>query len=59
MRALFANYAHLCGFVLLTIGNQQWKKPSKSTPVTEGDYSANIKLKSQHSCSRKQIIVVK
>jgi len=46
MHALFVNYANIMhtfvGFVLHTFGIWQWKEPSKSTHVTEGDYSANI-----------------
>jgi len=46
MRALFANYAHIMHtfsalyYTQLAINNE--KRPSKSTPVTESDYSANL-----------------
>jgi len=49
MRALFANYVHIMRTfsalycTQLAINNE--KKPSKSTPVTEGDYSANSRLR--------------
>jgi len=32
------------GFVLHIIGIRQWKVPSKSTQVSESDYSANIRV---------------
>jgi len=51
MRALFADYActlpimrTFFGFVLHIIGIRQWKVPPKSTQVSEGDYSANIRV---------------
>jgi len=32
------------GFVLHIIAIRQWKVPSESTQVSEGDYSANIRV---------------
>jgi len=43
MCTLFANYMHIMhtiiSVVLHTFGIRQWKEHSKSTHVTEGDYS--------------------
>jgi len=52
MRNDFKDYTHtFCqnmrtffGFVLHIIGIRHWKLPSKSTQVSEGDYSANIRV---------------